>query len=85
MPVLTDEEDLAVQAKLNFILGARIYDTYFPGFRCADLQDGAVTAYARSEYMAGIIGAEFSPHIAEAIARVVEQPVTSVLVLPYRK
>ncbi|MDH2402984.1 hypothetical protein QCM77_23940 [Bradyrhizobium sp. SSUT18] len=26
MPILTDEEDLAIQAKLNFILGAKPYD-----------------------------------------------------------
>jgi hypothetical protein len=40
MPILTDEENLAVQAKLNFILGAKTYDTYFQGFHCADLSDG---------------------------------------------
>ena len=49
MVVLTDEEDLAVQAKLNFILGAKIYDTYFQGFRCAELSGGVVIAYASSE------------------------------------
>lgn len=35
--------------------------------------------------MAGIIGAEYSPDIAEAIEGVVGQRVTSVLVLPCRK
>lgn len=85
MPVLTDEEDLAVQAKLNFTLGATIYDTYFQGFRCADLSAGVVTAYARSEYMAGVISAEFSAHIADALNNVVGQQVTTVLVLPCRK
>lgn len=44
MPILTDEENLAVQAKLNFILGAKIYDTYFQGFRCAEMSAGAITA-----------------------------------------
>ena len=85
MPVLTDEENLAVQAKLNFILGAKTYDTYFQGFRCADWSDGIVTAYARSEYMAGVIGAKYSALIAEAINNVIGQRVTSVLVLPCRK
>jgi len=82
MPILTDEESLAVQAKLNFILGAQIYDTYFQGFRCARLSDGIITAYVRSEYMAGVIRAEFSRHIAEAVENVVGQAVTGVLVLP---
>jgi hypothetical protein len=84
MPVLTDEENLAVQAKLNFILGARTYDTYFQGFHCAELAAGIATAYARSEYMAGVISAEFSGDIAEAIESIVGQPVAGVLVLPHR-
>ena len=84
MPIFTDEENLAVQAKLNFMLGAKTYDTYFQGFHCADLSDGIATAYAKSEYMAGIISAEFSGDIAEAIESIVGQRVTGVLVLPRR-
>jgi hypothetical protein len=49
MPILTDEENMAVRAKLNFILGAKTYDTHFQGFHCAELSDGIVTAYAKSE------------------------------------
>ena len=84
MPILTDEENMAVQAKLNFILGAKTYDTHFQGFHCAELSDGIVTAYAKSEYMAGVISAEFSGEIAEAIESIVGQRVTGVLVLPHR-
>ena len=84
MPILTDEENLAVQAKLNFMLGAKTYDTYFQGFHCAELSDGIATAYAKSEYMAGVISAEFSGDIAEAIESIVGQRVTGVLVLPPR-
>ena len=82
---MTDEENFAVQANLNFILGAKTYDTYFQGFRCAELSEGVVTAYARSEYMAGVIGAEYSAIVAEAINNVIGQRVTIVLVLPCRK
>lgn len=81
MPILTDEENLAVQAKLNFILGAKTYDTYFQGFHCTELSGGIATAYAKSEYMAGIISAEFSGEIAVAVGSIVGQPVTGVLVL----
>ena len=84
MIVLTDEEDLAVQAKLNFILGAKIYDTYLQGFRCTELSGGVVIAYARSEYMAGVISAEYGRQIASAVESVVGEPVTMVLVLPCR-
>jgi hypothetical protein len=84
MTLLTDEENLAVQAKLNFILGAKTYDTYFQGFHCAELSGGIAVAYARSEFMAGVIGAEFSDDVAEAVTSVVGQRVTGVLVLPHR-
>ena len=82
MPILTDEEDLAIQAKLNFILGAKTYDTYFQGFHCTELTDGIVTAYARSEYMAGVISAEFSSELAVAVEIIFGERVKGVLVLP---
>ncbi|MCP3445182.1 hypothetical protein [Bradyrhizobium sp. CCGUVB14] len=82
MVILTDEEDLAVQAKLNFILGAKTYDTYFQGFHCAELTDGVVTAYAKSEYMAGVISAEFSSELAVVVESITGERVTGVLVLP---
>ena len=85
MVMLTDEEDLAVQAKLNFILGAKVYDTYFQGFRCAELSGGVVIAYARSEYMAGVISAEFGDQVAGAVESVTGHPATMVLVLSCRK
>ena len=84
MPILTDEEDMAIQAKLNFILGAKTYDTYFQGFHCAELSDGVATAYAKSEYMAGIISTEFSGDVAAAVESIVGQRVTGVLILPRR-
>jgi predicted RNase H-like nuclease (RuvC/YqgF family) len=85
MPILTDQEDLAIQAKLNFILGAKTYDTYLQGFRCAELSGGVVIAYARSEYMAGVISAKYSTQIAVAVESIVRQPAAMVLVLPCRK
>ncbi|RXT52253.1 hypothetical protein [Bradyrhizobium betae] len=85
MPVLTDDEDLAIQAKLNFILGARTYDTYLQGFRCAELSGGVVITYARSEYMAGVISAKYSTQIAVAVESIVRQPTAMVLILPCRK
>ena len=83
MPILTYEEDLAVQAKLNFILGAKTYDTYFQGFHCTNISNGVATAYVRSEYMAGVIRAEFSGDVAEAIESIVGERVTGLLVLPH--
>jgi hypothetical protein len=49
------------------------------------LSGGVVIAYARSEYMAGVISAEYSTQIATAVESVVRQPAAMVLVLPSRK
>jgi predicted RNase H-like nuclease (RuvC/YqgF family) len=85
MPILTENEDFAIQAKLNFMLGAKTYDTYLQGFRCAELSGGVVIAYASSEYMAGVISAKYSTQIAVAVESVVRQTAAMVLVLPCRK
>ncbi|QPF94350.1 hypothetical protein [Bradyrhizobium commune] len=85
MVILTDEEDLAVQAKLNFILGAKTYDTYFQGFRCTELSGGVVIAHARSEYMASVISAQYRVQIADAVKSVTGHPATMALVLSGRE
>jgi hypothetical protein len=52
------------------------------GFHCAELSDGIATTYAKSEYMAGIISAEFSGEIAVAVESIVGERVTAAQVLP---
>ncbi|MGY3290850.1 hypothetical protein [Bradyrhizobium sp. LM2.9] len=49
------------------------------------MSGGVVIAYTRSEYMAGVTGAEYRTQIATAVESVVRQPAAMVLVLSCRK
>jgi hypothetical protein len=84
MHIFTEAESLAVQARLNFILGAKIYDTYFVGLRCDKLSEGVGVVYARSEFFANQIADQYSSHVAIAIESVVRKPVKQLQVLACR-
>jgi hypothetical protein len=77
---LTSIENLAIQARLNFILGAREYDSLFIGFECGHIQ--GKTAFARSEHNARQIGSRYSTHVAIAVESVIKRPIKAVHVLP---
>ena len=49
---ISEPQDYTIQAKLNFILGAKSYDTYFLGMHCAEMSDGIAVIDARSEFAA---------------------------------
>lgn len=75
-------ENLAIQARLNFILGAREYDSLFLGFECGHIQDKTVRVFARSEHNAHQIGSRYSAHVAIAVESVLKRPIKTVHVLP---
>jgi len=78
----SSEQNLAVQARLNFMLGSRLYDQLFLGFQCGELKDDVLRVFARSEYLALEIAAGYSLHVAIAVESVLKRPVKSVNVLP---
>ncbi len=75
-------EQLAIQARLNFILGPKEYDRLFLGFECADIHENSARVFARSEYNAVQIASNYSLHVAIAIESVIKRPVKTVMVLP---
>lgn len=78
----TATEKLAIEARLNALLGARTYDSLFLGFECGDIVDGIVHVYARTEYFATRIDAIYRQQIAVAVESVLKRPVTVVNVMP---
>jgi hypothetical protein len=78
----TSIENLAIQARLNFILGARQYDRFFIGFECTHIQDKTAHVFARSEHNAQQIGSRYSTHVAIAVESVIKHPIKAVHVLP---
>jgi hypothetical protein len=75
-------ENLAIQARLNFILGAEEYDRLFLGFECGPIRDKTAQVFARSEHNAHQIGSLYSTHIAIAVESVIKRPIKAVRVLP---
>jgi hypothetical protein len=53
-------EQLAIQARLNFILGPREYDRLFLNFECGEIHGTSVQVFARSEYNANLDCPELS-------------------------
>jgi hypothetical protein len=80
--LLSKEENYAVQAKLNLMLGAQEYDSLFLGFECGELIEDIVHVYIRSEYQAAKIETRYTPHVALAVESVIRKPVKRVNVLP---
>jgi hypothetical protein len=78
----TPVEQLAIQARLNFILGPREYDRLFIDFVCGEIRGMAAQVFARSEYNANEIALHYAAHVAIAIESIVRRPIQSVKVLP---
>jgi hypothetical protein len=71
----TELEQLAMQAKLNFSLGARVYDAVFLGFELLEIVDDELRGWARSEYCAATIDIHFSAEVARIAQAVLKQRV----------
>ena len=78
----TATEKLAIEARLNAMLGAQTYDSLFLGFECGDIVDGIVHVYARTEYFATRIDAFYGRQVAAAVESVLKRPVMVVNVMP---
>jgi hypothetical protein len=77
-------EQLAIQARLNFMLGPRDYDCWFLGFQCATIQGNTARVLVRSQDSAAQVGLHYATHVAIAIESVLKRPIRSVNVLPRR-
>jgi hypothetical protein len=71
----TEIEQLAIQAKLNLALGARVYDAVFLGFEVLEIAGDELRGWARSEYCAATIDIHFSSVVARVARAVLKQPV----------
>lgn len=72
---------LAIEAKLNLVLGAEAYDMVFPGFEILEVVDGELRAWAPSEYRAAVIDVRYSSTLAWIAQTVFNRPVERVSVL----
>ena len=78
----TRDQQLAIQAKLNMLLGAEVYDTLFLGFECGVIFEDIVHVYVPTEDAAAAIDFEYPWQVAIAVESIVKLPIKAVHVLP---
>ena len=66
---------LAIQAKLNFALGAHVYDDVFAVFEVLEIAGEELRGWATSEYRAAAIDIHFSAELARIARAVTGRPV----------
>ena len=71
----TEIHQFAIQAKLNFALGACVYDDVFAGFEVLEIVDDELRGWATSEYRAAVIDIHFSAELARIAQAVTGRPV----------
>jgi hypothetical protein len=72
----------AIEAKLNFALGAETYDRLFLGFICGDVDNDAVDIFVQNEDTAAIVCTGYSWHVAVVVESIMKKSVKCVNVLP---
>ena len=80
----TLHEHLAIEAKLNMLLGAAIYDRLLIGFRVVSLKDGVLLVLVDPENLAAI-SQKYSMHLAIVVESVLRRAVKSVVLNPKTK
>jgi hypothetical protein len=77
----TKIEQLAIEAKLNYIFGARVYDKLFLGFEVLEVVNDELRAWAPSEHRAAVIDVQYSTKVAWIAQTVFNRPIRRVNVL----
>ncbi|HYS90928.1 MAG TPA: hypothetical protein VEN78_38930 [Bradyrhizobium sp.] len=72
----------AIEARLNFALGAETYDRLFLGFICGDVDNDTVDIFVQNEDTAAIVCTGYSWHVAVVVESVMKKSIKCVNVLP---
>jgi hypothetical protein len=80
----TLHEHLAIEAKLNMLLGAAIYDRLLTGFRGVSVREGVLLFLVASENLA-VIDSKYSMHLAIVVKSVLRRAVKSGVLNPKTK
>jgi hypothetical protein len=76
-----ETELLAIEAKLNFMFGAQVYDTIFLGFEVLEVFKDELRAWSPSEHWAAVIEVQHSDKVAWIAQSVFNRPVRRINVL----
>jgi hypothetical protein len=78
----TEPQQLAVQARLNMLLGRTVFDKYFLGFEIRDVRDHTINVVVQGQVRAEAIEANYSLHVAIVAESILRHPIKFVNVLP---
>jgi hypothetical protein len=74
-------EQLALEAKLNLMFGAKVYDRLFLGFEVLEVVNDELRAWASSEHRAAVIDISYSGKVAWLAQTAFNRPIRRVNVL----
>jgi hypothetical protein len=77
----TKIEQLTIEAKLNLIFGAKVYDRHFLGFEVLEVVNDELRAWAPSEHRAAVIDVRYAGRVAWIAQTVFNRPIRRVSVL----
>jgi hypothetical protein len=79
---ITEVQNLAIQARMALIVGAKTFDRLFAGIRFDEVDGPLLYAYARDEQSAEEIEDSYALHISIIASQILEQEIDVVVVMP---
>jgi hypothetical protein len=77
----TKIEQFAIEAKLNMVFGASIYDRIFLGFEVLEVANDELRAWSPTEHCAAVIDVHYAEKVAWIAQTVFNRPVRRVNVM----
>ena len=77
----TKIQQFAIEAKLNLMFGASVYDRTFLGFEVLEVVDGELRGWAPTEHGAAVIDVHYASKLAWIAETVFKRPIRRVSVL----
>ena len=77
----TKIEQYAIEAKLNLIFGARVFDRFFLGFEILEVVDDELRGWSPTEHCAAVIDLHYAAKVAWIAQTVFNRPIRRVSVL----
>jgi hypothetical protein len=77
----TQIQQLAIEAKLNYVLGAHVYDRIFLGFEVLEVVDEELRGWSPTEHLAAVIDVHYSAKVARVAETILNRPIRKVDVL----
>jgi hypothetical protein len=79
---ISEIQNLAIQARMALIVGAKTFDRLFAGIRFDEADGGLLYAYAVDEQSAAEIEDEYSLHITIIASQILRHNIDVVVVMP---